>query len=214
MRKYFFLLIVLFTLCCKTDEPASKKDLQALEQRIIHNDSVLKKDLQTLEQRIQCLEEAKAHPPLETPIDKIKKAIIEVKEWAISIQSFSTDYNKYPSFMAESRSEGIYKFCEARLLGPQLFDYKPSVPLDPWGNPYLYWCDKKRSHYLLVCTGSDGKLAFSDKLIEVLQSRMRPLPQEPQIASQCIQDDIIWCDSSHVQWPADNVEDCSKKGDK
>lgn len=180
-------------ICCKADDSASKQQVKALEQRV------------------KRLEQVQAHPPLDSPIEKLKKAMAGVRQWANAVQSFSTDYRKYPKAAIATKREGTYEFCEVRQLGAQLFGYQPATPLDPWGNPYLYWCAKDRRHYMVVCTGADGRLALSNELQHVIDSRMRPVPLLPQVLARCFQDDLVWFDSEAVQFPADNVEDCEKK---
>ena len=83
----------------------------------------------------------------------VAKAQIEAFEK--SLDTFRLDVGRYPT-----TEEGMNALmaappaAAAKWNGPYL---KKGVPLDPWGNPYVYRAPGAKSEYEIVSNGKDGQ---------------------------------------------------------
>ena len=148
----------------------------------------------------------------ETPADKVKRAITDVRMLSTAVQSYSTDFNYYPECPQKHVAEKAgYKFSQIAELGRTLApNYIKSLPAwDPWGNPYLYWTSPKKDHFIVLCTGAAGKLAFEELLTATIKSITDYGVNEPAITSPCIETNIIWYDNAFVQMPDGELKKCS-----
>lgn len=154
------------------------------------------------------LDDANKPIPSDSKVDMLKKDGQAFREWTGFLSTFAVDYGHYPEMPKITQNGFGYSFCDIALLGPQLFDYGHANPLDPWGSPFLYWRSADGKHYMLVCTGADKKLFFSEKLLKLISTRIQPSELLPQIVSRCLQDDIVYYDNELLQYPEKIVEDC------
>ena len=72
----------------------------------------------------------------------------QIRNFKTALTSYKITYKKFPS-----SSEGL----EALINNPKDKKFLDSnkIPLDPWGNPYIYTSDNKRS-FLVTTYGADG----------------------------------------------------------
>jgi general secretion pathway protein G len=82
------------------------------------------------------------------------KATVEIRNLQSALAFFKTDTGRFPT-----TSEGL----EALVRDPGLKGWRSGgyiegarVPLDPWGNPYVYICPGLRGDYDLISYGRDG----------------------------------------------------------
>jgi general secretion pathway protein G len=89
---------------------------------------------------------------------KVKTAEVQIKMFKGSLETFRLDVGRFPS-----QAEGLLVLnqapteerAKARWRGPYL---DQDVPLDPWGNPYVYSLPGSNSQpFALYSYGGDGK---------------------------------------------------------
>lgn len=89
---------------------------------------------------------------------KVKTAEVQMKMFKGSLETFRLDVGRFPT-----QSEGLLVLNQpptdervrARWRGPYL---DQDVPLDPWGNPYLYTLPGTNGQpFALYSLGGDGK---------------------------------------------------------
>ena len=211
------IILIFFTNFCV----AKKKKLEDMESKL----TKLEKTIGTMEVERQENIEAQKAPadnlqqfaeentsiPLQPRIDMLQKDGLAFRQWSDFLSTFEVDHDHYPQMPIITQSGYGYSFCDISNLGPQLFDYGHSNPNDPWGSPFLYWCSSDGKRCMLVCTGADRKLFFSDKLLKLISTRIMPSELLPQIVSKCAEDDLVWFDGELIQYPENAVEDCEKK---
>jgi general secretion pathway protein G len=83
------------------------------------------------------------------------KAIVQIRNCQSALAFLKTDTGRFPR-----TSEGL----EALVSDPGLKGWKQGgyieggkVPLDPWGNPYIYICPGMHDDYDLESYGKDGE---------------------------------------------------------
>ena len=86
---------------------------------------------------------------------RTRTARLQMTSLQTSIDLFRLDVGRLPS-----GEEGLDVLVraptgEALWLGPYLA--RDSVPVDPWGNPYLYEADASGAVYRIVSYGADGR---------------------------------------------------------
>ncbi|MEW5737078.1 MAG: type II secretion system major pseudopilin GspG [Thermodesulfobacteriota bacterium] len=95
---------------------------------------------------------------------KISKASVELESLATALKLFKLDMGRYPT-----TEEGL----EILVTPPQNTEEaarwrkggyleKPSLPMDPWGHPYVYIFPGSRGDFELLCYGADGQAAGED----------------------------------------------------
>lgn len=100
-------------------------------------------------------------PKLFTRVDssKVKTAEVQIKMFKGSLETFRLDVGRFPT-----QAEGLLVLniaptderARAHWHGPYL---DQDVPLDPWGNPYLYSVPGANGQpFALYSLGGDGKL--------------------------------------------------------
>lgn len=89
---------------------------------------------------------------------KVTKAKVDMKSIEEALGLFKLDNGFYPS-----TDQGLKALVEKPQTGqiPSKFSaegYLKKVPLDPWGNPYVYLSPGLHSqNYDLICYGADGQ---------------------------------------------------------
>ena len=92
---------------------------------------------------------------------KAKTAHVQIESLVTSMELFHIDVGRYPT-----SAEGLDALVKpagkaAGWNGPYLS--KGSVPLDPWGQPYLYASPGKRGVFDIFTYGGDGKEGGTDE---------------------------------------------------
>ena len=92
---------------------------------------------------------------------KAKTAHVQIESLVTSLELFHIDVGRYPT-----SAEGLDALVKsggkaAGWNGPYLS--KGSVPLDPWGQPYLYASPGKRGAFDIFTFGGDGKEGGTDE---------------------------------------------------
>lgn len=90
---------------------------------------------------------------------KIKTAQAQMQMLATSLDAHRLDVGRYPTNLNELRSSD-----QKGWDGPYL---PKSVPLDPWGHPYIYKFPNEMKEYDLMSYGSDGKEGGTDDAADV-----------------------------------------------
>lgn len=84
---------------------------------------------------------------------------LQVESFAAALDLYYLDMGRYPS-----NAEGLQALVKApagggHWSGPYL--KQPSVPADPWGNPYEYHVPGKTAPYEIISLGPSGKPALA-----------------------------------------------------
>jgi general secretion pathway protein G len=88
-------------------------------------------------------------------------ASTQMSAFETAIDTYRLDLGKYPSKLNDLR-----KGEEPRWDGPYL---PKDVPLDPWGNPYVYeLTNDKEKPYSLLSYGADGKEGGEDNNADIV----------------------------------------------
>lgn len=95
---------------------------------------------------------------------EIKVARAQIDALEKSLDQFRLDTGHYPSM-----EEGLLALVtrpanEAKWDGPYL---KKNVPLDPWGNPYVYRIPGEHGEFDLISYGKDGQLGGETEAADV-----------------------------------------------
>jgi general secretion pathway protein G len=86
---------------------------------------------------------------------EVTVAKAQMESFEKSLDTYRLDVGRYPT-----TEEGIGALMTAppaaatKWNGPYL---KKAVPLDPWGNPYVYRSPGAKAEYEIVSTGKDGQ---------------------------------------------------------
>lgn len=85
----------------------------------------------------------------------------QMSAFETAIDTYRLDLGKYPSKLDDLR-----RGDEPRWDGPYL---PKDVPLDPWGNPYVYeLTNDKEKPYNLLSYGADGKEGGEDNNADII----------------------------------------------
>ena len=78
-----------------------------------------------------------------------------------ALDHYEIDYGTYP----RSLNDLLVQPSDAKHWDGPYFD-PPQLPLDPWGNPYIYYFPSKRNQptYDLLSAGPDGKEGTDDDI--------------------------------------------------
>lgn len=82
---------------------------------------------------------------------KVKTAEAQMQMLVTSMDAYRLDNGRYPNSLNDLRTPPSES---TSWDGPYL---PKSVPLDPWGNPYIYSADGGENEFLLMSYGADGK---------------------------------------------------------
>ncbi len=88
---------------------------------------------------------------------KITAAKVQMKEIESALELYKLDNGFYPT--TEQGLEALVKKPDTDPI-PQNYrkgGYMKKIPLDPWGNPYIYRCPGDHGEYDLFSMGADGK---------------------------------------------------------
>ncbi len=94
----------------------------------------------TLYQRIQPAKEAAAR--------------VQIENFAVALDSFLVDVGRYPGTQEGLAALRAQPAGAERWHGPYL---KKELPLDPWGQPYLYRAPGRSGGYEIISYGADGR---------------------------------------------------------
>jgi len=96
-------------------------------------------------------------------MDLPDKARVSKAKEGISSISLTLDMYKNDNYSYPSTEQGLQALVEKPSGDPSPANYKEggylkSVPVDPWGHPYVYECPgPDGADYLIKCLGADGK---------------------------------------------------------
>lgn len=82
-----------------------------------------------------------------------KTARAQIAELEKALDQFRLDVGRYPSSEQGLAALVVKPSNEARWDGPYL---RKSVPLDPWGRPYIYRMSAQAADFELLSHGKDG----------------------------------------------------------
>jgi len=91
---------------------------------------------------------------------KVKTAQAQMQMLNTSLSAFRLDVGNYPSSLEELRQSD-----KPNWDGPYL---PKSVPLDPWGNPYVYRFPGNNGEFDLLSYGADGQEGGSDNNADIV----------------------------------------------
>lgn len=90
---------------------------------------------------------------------RIAEAKIQIRNFETALKLFKIDNGFYPS-----TEQGLQALVEKPTIGEIPTRYREGgyleqkkIPLDPWGNPYIYLCPGLHGDYDLMSLGADGK---------------------------------------------------------
>ena len=90
---------------------------------------------------------------------RIAEAKVQIKNFETALKLFKLDNGFYPS-----TEQGLDALVEQPTVGKTPLKYREggyleqkTIPLDPWGNPYLYISPGVYGDFDIVCYGADGR---------------------------------------------------------
>lgn len=90
---------------------------------------------------------------------RIAEAKVQIRNFETALKLFKIDNGFYPS-----TEQGLQALVEKPATGEIPSKYREGgyleqkkIPLDPWGNPYVYICPGLHGDYDLFSYGADGK---------------------------------------------------------
>jgi general secretion pathway protein G len=90
---------------------------------------------------------------------RIAEAKLQIKNFETALKLFKLDNGFYPS-----TEQGLEALIEKPTIGRIPQNYREGgyleqkkIPLDPWGNPYIYLCPGTHGEYDIISYGADGK---------------------------------------------------------
>jgi len=90
---------------------------------------------------------------------RIAEAKLQIKNFETALKLFKLDNGFYPS-----TEQGLEALIEKPTIGRIPQNYREGgyleqkkIPLDPWGNPYIYLCPGVHGEYDIISYGADGK---------------------------------------------------------
>ena len=198
---------------------AKVNHLQKGQEAIIENQRQYQEELKksqgqlaTDEARLKkAQEQAQQGEPVETPTEKVRRAIKDIRSIATAVQAYATDQNLFPEMGSNMpfTLQGL-RLCRALDVAGQLSpDYIRFFPAwDPWGSPYLYWAPQGRNHFLIVCMGADGRIDSTDRAGEIMKTIQQQGYTRAPINVPCLGADIVWYDDGFIQLPEGPLKDC------
>ena len=93
-------------------------------------------------------------------IDPAKRSIAQtqINNFGTALDSFMLDIGRYPT-----TEEGLNALRTPTGSGWNGVYLKKEIPLDPWGNPYIYKSPSSNGGYEITSYGADGKSGGSDE---------------------------------------------------
>lgn len=90
---------------------------------------------------------------------RIAEAKLQIKNFETALKLFKLDNGFYPS--TEQGLEALITKPITGRIPPNYRDggylEQKKIPLDPWGNPYIYLCPGIHGDYDIISYGADGK---------------------------------------------------------
>jgi len=90
---------------------------------------------------------------------RVTQAKIQIRNFETALKLFKMDNGFYPS-----TEQGLDALITEPTIGPTPHNYRKGgyleqrkIPLDPWGNPYIYICPGVNGEYDIMSYGADGK---------------------------------------------------------
>ena len=90
---------------------------------------------------------------------KVAEAKVQIKDLETGLKLYKLDNGSYPT-----TEQGLQALVEPPATGDPPQHYRQGgyleqkkVPLDPWGNPFVYICPGQHGDYDLSSLGADGK---------------------------------------------------------
>ncbi len=90
---------------------------------------------------------------------RIAEARLQIKNFETALKLFKLDNGFYPS-----TEQGLEALITKPTIGRIPPNYREGgyleqkkIPLDPWGNPYIYLCPGIQGDYDIISYGADGK---------------------------------------------------------
>lgn len=197
----------------RVQEIEKKQDVlsetEAAHQRVSQAEiTELRQTLMELHERVNDNCDSKV---VEGQVQKVRRALQDVRQLAAICQSYSTDFGCYPAPPASPfLIYGQWPFSQVALLARQLApDYTASlVGWDPWGSPYLYWASARRDHFAILCVGANKKPDYSPELGQRMKVIFATGVTGPSLNQPCFETDIVWVDSSLLQGPEGELRHC------
>ena len=85
---------------------------------------------------------------------EVKAARMQLDGFEKALEQYRLDTGHYPSSELGLEALVVRPASEARWQGPYL---KKQVPVDPWGNPYIYRLGGPRGEFEILSLGKDGR---------------------------------------------------------
>lgn len=95
---------------------------------------------------------------------EIKLAKAQIDSLEKSLDQYRLDTGHYPSMEDGLPALVTRPASESKWDGPYL---KKSVPMDPWGNPYVYKIPGEHSEFDLLSYGKDGQMGGEGEAADV-----------------------------------------------
>ena len=90
---------------------------------------------------------------------RITDAKLQIKNFEMALKLFKLDNGFYPD-----TQQGLEALIEKPTVGQMPPKYRDGgyleqkkIPLDPWGNPYIYLCPGLHGDFDIISYGADGK---------------------------------------------------------
>lgn len=85
---------------------------------------------------------------------EIKAARLQIDGFEKALEQYRLDTGRFPAGEVGLNALVVRPANDTRWQGPYL---KKQVPLDPWGNPYIYRLGGPRGDFEIVSLGNDGR---------------------------------------------------------
>ncbi|MBC8007806.1 MAG: type II secretion system major pseudopilin GspG [Prolixibacteraceae bacterium] len=95
---------------------------------------------------------------------EVKTARAQIDAFEKALDQYRLDIGRYPSSEQGLNALNGRPENELKWSGPYL---KKTVPLDPWGNKYVYRAPGEHGEYDLLSYGTDGKLGGAEEAADI-----------------------------------------------
>ncbi len=96
---------------------------------------------------------------------KLKDAKVQISLLETAIEVYKLEVGKFPTQEQGLEALRVKPGGEKKWDGPYL---KKKVPLDPWGNPYIYKFPGDHEDYDIISYGADGNPGGEGKNVDVV----------------------------------------------
>ena len=105
---------------------------------------------------------------------KFEAARSQIKTFQAALQMYKAAHSQYPA-----TAQGLEALCVAPTIPPIPRDYPPEgyldsrkLPLDPWGNPYVYLVPGRHNEpYEIISYGADGEEGGTGEAADICSSQ-------------------------------------------